>query len=534
MVPDGALAYLEIPDPAGLAEQLSTTGAWKALAPTLGWPQRLAGLGSIRRLLPLADFGQENLEGLLTVPMALAVTGVEVERGDIRPHLAFLFQTSEATDDLERSMQSHLKALANRAYGNVTEQTLDYAGHKIHLFQSPDGSHRIAWSIVDRSALISNQMGSIQSMIDTGDHRRASLEANPKFQQSRATQPDSTPVFGYINTETLGKTLQQSSWSAESSSAPARMAGSALQILLSAFDVSLAYGLAVEDGAVVERYHWLSTTELSQELTPSPQERETITDSLQFIPQGTKSFTLLRLGDLDHLFERLDATLSRRLPAFSSIALRELIIRLKRTWGFDRQDTMADTIKGDIAVIEGDHPELLVVARAKRKAKLAALIGKYLGHDGGAARSVRYKAFDIFSSTDETRRAFCFLDDTLLIGPVDLIKWVIDARAQGQTLDRAPDTSTLIDQYGQGALEVSVRLDRQDAARRIATGFQGFSARPVDADQIKNLIRGLPPTIRTTRSSSQGLVSETRSPWGEFPLWLINQDTKDKELLKVK
>ncbi|MBI3950275.1 MAG: DUF3352 domain-containing protein [Acidobacteria bacterium] len=524
MVPDGALAYVEIEDPAKLAEQFSTTQAYQALAPKLGWPQRLSGIEFLRGFMDLTGLRQQGLEMLLSAHVALAVTGVEIEGGQFRPHLTLLFQPKAPPQVVEKWMVAQLKPLADRVYGPPVEEASDYAGRKIHSYKSPDGSRRIAWCMTDRVALIANHADAIQQILDIQDHRKPSLDNFTDFQRLRAARTNPL-IFGYVNTQPIARKLQQFTWPTDLSASPERLAVDALEILLTAFNISLAYRLEVENGVVVERYHLPRPLELH--LEPAAGASETHFYSLQFIPQQSRSFTILRLGDLEPLSQDLDSALNRRLSVVSSIALREIIIRFKRTWGLDERDTIVDALGGEIALVEGNHPELLFIMQAKRKSKLVALVGKYLQRGGASTRSVQYDGFDIYTSTHESRKAFSFVDDLLLAGPLELVKWAIRARQQSASIDHVWDLRASIERYGQGAVEISVRLDRQEEARRIAAALQRTSSRPQDVNQILSLLRSLPPTIRTTSLSDKDLVTETRSPLGELPFLLIGNQSND-------
>lgn len=529
LVPEETLAYIELEEPLTLAEHLTQTQAWSRLAPLLGWPPNPAGLGFWRQFINVAGFGSENLEMLLTARLALVVTGVDMVGDEITPHVAFLLEPEVPVGEVETWMQAQLKAVADQAYGNWTEETSDYAGRRIHIYRSRIDSHQLVWCRLGQVAVVANQMDAIQLIIDTHDQRRRSLADHDLFQRLRATQPDTAPLFGYLSTQPIAQGLQQSTWPADSSSSQARLLTHALQIFFTAFDISLTYHWQVEEGLVVERYRLLGSPEFHQELGHLLEIQDTTPRSLEFIPRDSKSLTILRLGDPEPFLEKLDAMLSRRLSAISSIALREIIIRLKRTWGLDEQDTIADVIGDEIAVVEGNHAELLFILRARRKAKLAAFIGRYLQQHGASVQTTQAAGLEIYSSTEPTRQSFCFVGETLLIGPMDLVRWAIDARQRGMTLEQAPEIKAMIDQQARGAAEISIRLDRSAEARRLEHLLQRLSSPPVKADQILDQFRSCPPTIRTTRLSAEGLWSETRSPLGEIPFWLSTEDESADE-----
>lgn len=519
LAPAHSLAYLEVPDVANVLERLSTTRWWHALAPRLGWPANLAGLGTLRHFLSFHGRALDDWMPLLRARLAVVVTGVDIADDGLTPHLAFLIQAPMASRELESWLDERLRSLADEAYRRWREDTLHHAGRTIHEFQSIETPRRIIWCVDGRTAIIANRLDVMRRIIETSDRMNPSLADQPQFQRVRAQSPPSALVFGYLTTSPIKEELQRTLWPSDRSLSPTRFIFKMLQFFFSTFDTTISYHVDIEDGLVVERTRLSWSRELRGELASLETMVPGPPATLRFIPRQCQSFTVLRLGDVERLSHEINVLLHRHLSTVASVAFQEMLLRFKRHLGLDPQDTVVDALANEIAVVEGPDSDLLFIARVKRRAKLAALIGKYLRHGGASVRTLAIGTRTIYASTHRERLAFSLVDDMLLMGPLDLVRWALQARDSRATLDADPMITRMIERYGRQAVELSIRWDHSDEERTLAHLIERLSL-TLPTDDLDEIIRSLPPTLRTTSLTEDGLVSETRSPFGEFLSWL--------------
>jgi hypothetical protein len=375
--------------------------------------------------------------------------------------------------------------------------------------------------VVDRTLLIANREEAIQLSIDTVARRRPSLEVNPRFQTLRSAQKNGSLVFGYFSTQGISQILKEARRASKNATPQRQLLSGFGGLVLTTLDFSVAYEMHVEAGLMVEQYYLEEPPERRLDLTENLKVPESDLQSLKLIPGGIKGFTILRCSDPSQTVDFLVKTLTHRLSTVSRAAVEGIVPQVKRSLGLSPDDTILDALGGELAIIEGDHPGLLFIASVKKQAKLAALVGKYLQHDGAKVLQTQYHGFDIYSSSDQRRQSFCFLDEHLLAGSPALIQQVIDALLSQATLIHDLNVMAMIQQAPPGAFEISMRFDREGHARIIqdfATWLtrSGHTSQTIDPTRLRALLESLPPTIRSSRSSSQGIYTETRSPLGEF------------------
>ena len=99
-VPETALGYLEINDWPQLLDQLTSTKAWRQLAPAYGISDNLKYAGKVGWL---ANFGGGGETALLArSQFAVVVTGIEVRGEEIKPHLALVAETHGSAEALRK------------------------------------------------------------------------------------------------------------------------------------------------------------------------------------------------------------------------------------------------------------------------------------------------------------------------------------------------------------------------------------------------------------------------------------------------
>ncbi len=521
LAPNKTLAYFEVEDPHRLLKALSSMQAWSALAPMLGLPSQISGVNYLQFIPSCLS----ELKFLLSAEMALVITGVEMTGDTISPQLCFLLRFEATPGGLSQELETQLKRVADYVYGQWTQAEYEYNGNLIRCYQTQHNSREIAWCIIDSLVLVGNNQNSLKEILDTQARRRPSLEETADFQRMIVNAPASDLLFGYVSTAPISEPLTQVSWPRGSIPDPDQLAHRLMRIFLAAFDITAAYRLEVADGKIVERVLFRSPFQFDYETSPGDLPGASYR-SLPYIPKQSRSLTILRVGNIEQRLEKLESLLNRSLSTVSSIALRELLIRSKLAWGLEAHDTIADTLGDEIAVVQGNQSELLFILHASKKAKLASLIGKYLQQDGGAVQSEAYANREIYTSTTDGRRAFCFVDNFLLAGPVELVQWAIDAHQQGSSLDQDHEITLLLEKYGENALEISIRLDPGEEVQRFAAVLEETHLPAPDTKKIMNLLHSLPPTIRTTYLTPEGILIETRSALGEVPFWLIGSNFK--------
>lgn len=510
--PEQTLAYVEIEDPSRLVRELSSAQGWQAVARQMGWPSRR----SLVKLFSHFLSNSSNWQWLLAARWALVVTGLEIDDNNLTPHWCLVIESDRLSDDMQRHIEIQMNSLADRLLGQWVEESSEYAGRLIRRHRRPQQDQSIAWSSFDDIVLVGNRLGPLQRVLDTYDKKQAPLERNSVFQRLRAIDSGSSLLFGYVSTNRIAAGFEQIPWPDRDRLRPERLARLFWQTLFSAFDISLSYRLQVQAGSVLERIHVLNTPESLPATIVSGATTQRGIRSLILIPADAQSLMIVRPANFEQQLQALDDALKQRLSAFSNLALRETLVRLKLSLGLDGTDTIADAIGDEIAIVETARGDFLVTVQAKRKGKLASLVGKYLQRDGAVFTTIPYQGVDIYRPSTEGSKACCFVDEWLIIGSFDSVKDAIDAHQSEADSKHLSGLKALIEQEANGAFEISMRLNRETEAARLASLLQSLTGQTQTSNQLLAILRSLPPTIRTTRAWSDGVLIETRSALGEL------------------
>ena len=123
--PETALAYLEINNWPQLIDNLTSTEAWRELAPVYGVPVELDYLGKIG-LWPFGDWiarltGRGEAAMLARSQFALVITGLEVRGEQVKPRIALIAETHSDADYLREVAGKRLPQFAERAFGRFVK-----------------------------------------------------------------------------------------------------------------------------------------------------------------------------------------------------------------------------------------------------------------------------------------------------------------------------------------------------------------------------------------------------------------------------
>ncbi|MCS6805564.1 MAG: hypothetical protein RMM98_15720 [Acidobacteriota bacterium] len=515
--PEQALAYVEIEDPNRLVRELSSAQGWQAVARQMGWPSSWNWLNA----LAAAFSDHSDWQWLLSARLALVITGLEIDSTTLTPHWCLMIEPDELSGELQQRIEEQTKSLANRVLGQWTERSAEHAGRIVHSYNGQEQDRRLVWCSFDDLVLAGNHPDSIRRILDTYDQKQPSLERNPTYQRLRAIDRGASPLFGYVSTHRIATASKQIPWLDRNQLMPERLARLFWQTFFSAFDISLSYRLQVQGGTVVERIHVLNTPGSPLASIVSDATAGTQIRALALIPADAHSLMIIRPADLEQRLQALDDALKQRLSAFSHLALRETLARLKLSLGLDRDDTIADAVGNEIAIVETARGDFLLIVQAKRKGKLAALVGKYLQRDGAALTTIPYRGVEIYRSSIEGSKACCFVDDLLVIGSFDSVKNAIDAHQNEGDSKSLSALKALIEQEAVGSFEISARLGRATEAMRLAALLHNLTGRTEESHHLIPMLRSLPPTIRTTRAWTDGVLIESKSALGELVFMLL-------------
>jgi hypothetical protein len=536
--PASAVAFIQIDSLPDLLSGLTSTDAWRKLAPALGLSNQLEHLGSMTEFLASTGLGPEEAVLLARAQYAIIVDGLDLQTHEIPsqggqelelvPRLVFLVETHAAPERVEQHLLSRVELLAHRIYGSEIDATeQEHRGVKLKVFRARELDRQLVAAQHGSLLLVGNQVESLHSCLDVLLGGSAKLGQDPNLKQARERLGGNLPLFAFVNGTSASRLLQLGSLSlygglgkegSEADSGELAKAISA-QILN-----GIAYGANFKDGQVIERYLTLLKPEivdaLQNAVKPAADKPEIIT-----LVSGMDNFTLLHIDQPDEALEKVLAGVSANVNVVISFALRRLVIDLSRQYGIDPDDPIGALLGNEIALVksfDSEDPKFTLLVEVNDKVKLLPTLGRYLRHDGGQVKSEEYQGIEIISGTGREERAAAFLGSYLALSKRDQIKAVIDAwkRAGSTAIERAR-IDEVFQRRDEQALVISSRIESQSAGElmlglsRLLRATDG-SREILKESRAQTAMSQLPASVSTARIISEGILIETESPLGAF------------------
>lgn len=527
LAPQTTLFYLEIRDPERAFQGLRTTRAWRDL---------LSGVSEREMLEALLAADRREWMELLRSPVALLITGLEWEGETLRPHLAVLWTTERSDAALRHFAEAHLPALARRAYGDVVLDSMTHGGTPIVGYRARRSERGFFWSVRENVLILATHPDAIRAILETAEGRRPSLKAHPRLRHLRQaverpspeefsrrswwTHMRPSPVWGWVSSEALARGAHSLPDAASPLLRDLRRA------LFSALAVNIVFALDCEGGDVVVRSLFDFDPKIVKRYRPLLDISAPLADEaiLRLIPVRIRHVTVYRWTEAAPLAEALEETLTAALSEPFAPLLKGLLTRMRRAFGWDPSDTIADALGSALAVVDTGDPTLLLILEVRNAPKVAALIGNHLKRTGASVRERSVRGVPLFTSDAHPERAFAFFQGYLLVGHPQQVERVILACDAGETMSNDPVVrARLATAHG---FEVTVTFEQEETARALGRVLErigralSIPIRTPDAEAMHRLAARWPPTLRVSALRPEGLWSESRSPLGVLSLAL--------------
>src|SRR5215510_2870621 len=281
--PETALGYLEINNWPKLVDNLTSTKAWRELAPAYGVPEGLDYFGkigsfSLGALGPLGDLiarmtGRGEAAILARSQFALVISGLEVRGEQVKPRIALIAETHSDADFLREVAGKRLPQFAARAFGRIVKEGGEDAGIPFEIWRAGDSDKQLLTAQIDGELILANHPEPLRDCIDARLGRAPSMANNFHLRNSRPlVEPAGADgaVFGFVTGEGVTRLLRfwtfLVSGDTLSKAAMAGMMGDVFTNFSSRATDGIAYGASFENGAVVDRYMLLCKPDLADAL----------------------------------------------------------------------------------------------------------------------------------------------------------------------------------------------------------------------------------------------------------------------------
>ncbi len=535
--PADVLAFVEIDSLADLVDGLTSTKAWRELAPVLGLSSQLRQVGLVTDLIGRSGLGPYEAVVAGRAQYAIAITGIESNAGEtdegpylhLRPDFALIIETHTKPDTATRLVRERALIIAQRIYGeSVVEHSEDYRASPLLIFDGPGTGHQLVVSSLGSVILLANQADAMKQCLDAITGRAATLADDATLKQMRPEVGRDPPVFGYVTAAGIEKLVDL--W-------PLLIAGRAaepetvgtfadlIEHLSKQAGAGLLYSSEFEADGVTEKYLTVLRPRIAEALTqPLKSASAASFESLVMIPREAESLTLINVENAGELPERVFKKLSPAVDIVAGVALREFVINLKKQYGLGPSDSVGDAIGSEIALVNfGDDQPRAMLFRVNDRPRLAPIVNRYLKRKAASITNEQHNGAEILVSSDDDRHAAAFVGDFLVLGTRDQIVRIIETNAKRDGQDGDERLKQVLSTRPANASIIHHRARVEDAGKLLLsisklTRVTDGSVELLDRESARKALDRLPRSISFTEFRDYGVYTQTHSAVGNFSL----------------
>ncbi len=527
--PADALIFLEANNLPDIVNSLTTTDAWRELAPPAGLRQSLGAFGWLSTLAAWTGIGPAEAVVLARAQVAIVVTGFEAAEEPeqalhIKPRAAIIIETHTGKRRMQPTVEKLLGDFARRAYGVTKVERKDAGDTSFVTWLNPRGGLPIVAAFADTVAIIGNDEATVQACLAVRRGERTALMSDPQLAEMRERmRADETLAFGYVPAAGAHRLLAVAALAYAGQLASDQRAQSAAAILLPQLANKLiggaAWGVRVSDGAVIDTYF------IAVPSGPPPRLIEALTAAAQpaasvatLLPADVYQLTRYSFHEPAATWRELHAALSAKLDITIAPFVGRFLDEALKPFGIAEPREFLSAAGPELATVRLDETgtRLLFIAQVRDRAALQAQVKKQLGN----LRVERSADAELWVSVDEERGAACFVGEYLLLGSAEDLRRCLTAHSSAHTLaannafTRAGQSAAVDEPAG-----IMAYFDDRAATR----SFIALLARqrllrgsaPDDA-AFKRALDARAYAVSATRPVVGGFEKRTRSAFGQF------------------
>jgi len=519
-VPAECLAFVESNDLVSLAQHISSTNAWKGLAPSIGANSNVMPNRWLARLARWSGFGSSASVILARSQVAVVFTDAQTTQTGtvltVKPVAALIIETHTSERRMRPVVEKAIADYSSRVIGPTVRQETQVSGVSLVQWSSQDGTRRIGMTTVGTAAIISNDQSLLLRCVHVRRGTMPSLASNQQLVNMRdRVDARGASLFGFIPNSGIKPILQ--AWllsqpgASEESLTVTRLFGDTFGNLID----GLAWSSKFADDATEDHCFASLPAGVADQIRGNvAPESKPIDKSLAFVPPESYSVSVYQLRDVDGFWRDLNVAVSSHADALAAIASRPFLRSLIKPYGIEDADTFARAIGPQFATVRLDTTvRPVLITEAFDRETLRKVAQQRLG--GGARTETVGDAELMLSNSSDWAAAFA--DNQFLIGPADAIRRCLQAKAQSQsitTVSRFKGAQQLIDV----SLPINIAKftdDRQAAISFVELFSQSerstFSS---NGESVDKAARTLPYAVSVSILKGGGFDWTSRSSFG--------------------
>ena len=539
-VPSDTLIYFEANSLPEILTALTSTDAWRTLAPAAGLEADYRSFTRASRFVSWTGVGSAEAVVLARAQVAVTVFGVEAAEEPglelrIRPRLALVAETHTGKTRALKAVLKLVGDFARKRYNEPKVEESERDEATMITWEPKAAGKKIVAAVADGVVVVANDEAALQSCLAVRRGEKPSLSGDPQLAEMRSRAgAESALGFGYVPRESAPKLAQIVALVLAGQAEADPRAQSGLAILVPQLAGRALRGAAwssrLTGGQVEDFYLFASppeiTTRLAVALETTPAGAVGAAD---FLPAGTHQFTRYNFPEPDAAWGGVNAVISSELdPTVAPYAVG-MIGKMLDPFGVSSPREFLRTVGPEVttARLDEDGEQLLMVAAVRDETALRAYLKKQLGP---GTRVVRVGGAELLISADPERGASALMSGHVVLGSEENVRKSAEAHESGRTLGAAESFKSAFALVARDkALPFATFTDDQESARRFVSAFARLTdAKPRGADMnvFARALSALPYSVSETRLAGDGLERLTRSPFGQLG-FVIQQFASD-------
>ncbi len=528
-VPADTLVYIEANRLTDISTAISSTDAWKSLAPAAGLRSNIGELSRWQRLAAWTGIGPAESVVIGRAQVAVSVSGFATsseteETFNIKPLFAVVIETHSSESRTRALVLKRVGEFARKIYGTEQPSTKQSDGIELIEWRAPASEKYIVASIEASVAVIGNDEAAVKACVAAKRGQRPSLASNSEVEEMRRRVNGSDALaFGYVSPEGASTILEIAARAYLGLLTDPRAqsgAGSLFAQLRNKFIAGVGWSSRVVGGKVEDRYFFKLQDGLAQNLKMplaiDPAIKMSVAD---FLPPDTYSLSRYNYRAPAEAWRGLKSAIYSQLDVATAffISSKKLLDAALAPYGIEEPEIFLQSVGPEIATarLDSTGEGTVTIVEVRDESTLRQFVKKRLGAN---VKTDQIGDAELLISSDEERGAAAFVAGRLLLGPENNLRKCLEARAQSQTLSHSEQFMRAAQTVSQDSSTntLTYTLDA-DSARDFITALASQSTLRVSPPQPEELERSMARlgySVSGTNLVEGGFEKVTRSSFG--------------------
>lgn len=534
-VPAETLVYAETEDLPQLVSGLTSTDAWKALAPAANLEGRLEQITGLSRIPFYTGLGGAAAVTFSRAQIGVAVLGFETSETQegfrVKPQIALVIATHAGEKQALEVSENLVGQFARQNLGAAQFERIEREGATLRRWSAAANASRTLYSTAEGEfVVVGNDETAVLGCLQTIRGQRASLGNSSQLKLMRQKMAgDGASAFGYVSPEGLAQLIESLARAYIERATDQRAQGLAASLLPQLAGKILGpdgagWSARFDGGAVEDRYAISlqpGMANLLGEAAKIPATDQAPAAAL--LPGDTYQLTTYLYAEPAAAWLNFNNAVTARLDTLSAVIVKELLKESLQPYGIAAPQDFLRAVGPApvVARIDSAGASTVTIVAPENQNALRQFVTKHLG---ARTRTVRVGEAELLVSADAERGAASFVDNLLLIGPEAALRRCLVARAGGATLGGADNFRRARQFAAQEIWDSATYTDDRDAAYSLVAALlpspaarAEFTSRREAAQRTGGDWLGqIPYAVTLTRFSDDGVERRTRSSFGQF------------------